>query len=94
MIEEVLQKCLLSMLARKPDFQNLHIRYTRLVSKHLRTERRLNPHTLFLCLKHIPSPSPRASHAAKIAQFCKELGGGGGRIYGGFGVMGLVFSDG
>jgi hypothetical protein len=47
----------------------------KLVNKHLRTQRRLNPHTLILCFsssKEICSPSSSASDVIEIAQFDKE----------------------
>lgn len=47
------------------------------MSKHLRTQRRLNPHTLFLYFwswKTISDPSPSTSYIAKIAQFNKRMG--------------------
>jgi hypothetical protein len=47
------------------------------VSKYLRSQKRLNPHTLFLWFwssKNICSSSPNASKAAKISQFSKGMG--------------------
>jgi hypothetical protein len=46
----------------------------RLVSEHLRTQRRLNlPMLLFLCSKNIYSPPPSAFDIIKIAQSCKGM---------------------
>jgi hypothetical protein len=64
------------------------------VSKHLGTQRRLNPCTLFLCFwssKNICSPSPSTSNIKKIAQFHKRMG----KIWGVWwkGVQGLMISE-
>ncbi len=69
------------------------IRVDRLVSDHLRTQRRSNAHTLFLCFsssKSICSSSPEASNAAKIAQFSKGMR----KIMGSLVLGGSVFGGG
>jgi hypothetical protein len=51
-------------------------RVDRLVSEHLRIQRTLNPHTLFLCFsspKNICSSPPSTLNEAKIAQFDKGM---------------------